>query len=131
MILEYQQNEGFDCIKEFLKNFDDSKSINYLGIPASLGDGFMKRIDITDGLWILFHFFTLLKTHIMSAILSLLQLIFHIRFINYLFVFQILNSCFYYCVPTFYFIFDGKVYKYIGRDTKLKCFFIFIDEEHT
>jgi hypothetical protein len=123
MILEYQQNEGFDCIKKFSKNFDNSKSINYLCIPASLGDGFMKRIDIIDGLRILFLLSNIKERLIIKKIIPdhpMNKLIF--RFIyfmesdkNYLSSVQVSNLC------------DKN--KHIDPDTNVCCAIICIKSE--
>ena len=69
MTLEDQQNEGFDCIEEFFKIYDNSKSINYLDVPSSLGEGFMKRVDIMDDLWIMFHLSKINKKLIIKKII--------------------------------------------------------------
>ncbi|MDR0429119.1 MAG: AraC family transcriptional regulator [Tannerellaceae bacterium] len=101
MTLENKQNEGFDCTKEFFKVFDNSKSINYLDIPSSLGEGFMKRVDIMDGLWIMFHLSKINEKLIIKKIIPdhpMNQLIFRFIFFmesdkNYLSSVQVSNIC--------------------------------------
>ena len=123
MIIKHQKNEGFDCIKEFSKIFVNSSSINYLDMPSSLGDGFMKRVDIMDGLWILFHLSNFNEKLIIRKIIPehpMNQLIF--RFIyfmesdkNYLSSVQVSNLC--------------DVNKHIDPNTNVCCAIICIKSE--
>lgn len=49
MILEYQPGRSFDYMKEFATGFDLPYSQNYMEFDASVGNGFIKTIDITEG----------------------------------------------------------------------------------
>ena len=92
-------------------------------MPSSLGDGFMKRVDIMDGLWILFHLSDINEKLIIRKIIPdhpKDQLIF--RFIyfmesdkNYLSSVQVSNLC--------------DVNKHIDPDTNVCCAIICIKSE--
>lgn len=70
MVFEFNSGSGFDYIQKFADETNSAIHNNSLQIPTSIGNGFIKRIDIGHGFRILIHKYNMNESFIIKRMAS-------------------------------------------------------------